>query len=424
MATRLPLPFLLLCASMIAAGCAEPPAATTLTPPVPDETEDATEAKDEADGGALSAAAGKALFEEALFEMPPRVGMDMTATREGKEVMAMRGFLDNETGVSWFRMKLDPAAMGADPSEVPPSMGAMFQEGIEVYITPKGSLYLADGAAFVFPPGADETFVPKPEQSPLMAFFEGARRGGTDEDGADDVEVLSVTPTTHRGKPALRMEMRQTDENGTSEGTLVLLTSPPRIAHMEMTVPDQASGEPNPMYGARVVLDMLYDDEVPREGPAPAARALALAYEAERDMQGSGWDEDAVMETTWTFVGAGGIPLSEVEVVLKEEGEQVFGDDASMADFAALPERWAMKLSDGQRQDGNVTVTYNDLDGDGKVSKGDTVHILAPASETATFVLRDATTGTYVVPGPGLAFGLVLVGLAAMAWRKAKGGAR
>ena len=85
---------------------------------------------------------------------------------------------------------------------------------------------------------------------------------------------------------------------------------------------------------------------------------------------------------------------------------------------AANNEAWHMTLADGTKTQDGVTLSFTDVDKDGKVSRGDTLTINAvdangdPVAPPA-LLLKDTKTGLYVTPGFELA--LLVAGLGAVA---------
>jgi hypothetical protein len=335
-------------------------------------------------------------------EMPDRFGMVMALTANGTEMVSVKGAFDNRTGESYFEMKGDPAAFGEDAGEA----GAQYlQNGIGIYTTKEGSLYLANGTAFVFPPGDSEGgFVPSPEEGPLSQFTDPV---GTFADFDDNTTVHSATPIVHKGKPAMRLVVTTAHEGEDMNATVIVWTSPQRLARIETTLPPEAGDEASPLANALATIDFSYDNDVAVTIPPAAKRALGLAYKSNASPF-SGNDGPVV----WTFQTGGGIALGDVEVHVKD-ASVMDGSSESGMDFASIPTKWSMKLSDKTKTEGGVTIAFDDKDGDGKVSANDTLTITSSGNEPPTAVLYDTVTKTYVVPGFGVA--LLVGALAALA---------
>ncbi|MFA5862932.1 MAG: hypothetical protein WDA16_14665, partial [Candidatus Thermoplasmatota archaeon] len=154
------------------------------------------------------------------------------------------------------------------------------------------------------------------------------------------------------------------------------------------------------------------DNEVTVAVPQSATRALGLAYSSDHSAMSS-----SSGPVTWTFLVSGGVSTSEVEAQVKDTANAT-GDEG--ADISQVPTAWSLKLSDGARTRGDVTVAFNDNDHDNKVSKGDTLTFSStdPDAGPPTVMLYDTVTKTYVVPGPGFLFGGLCIVALAMVLRR------
>lgn len=357
---------------------------------------------------AMTAAEARSALAGAVQDMPEAFAMEMKALSAGTEVLTIKGSFDNRTGRSYIDLRGDPATL-ANLSRGE-GAGAILGDGFAIYSTPEGSLYLANGTAFVFPPQNGSESQPaasaSPEHGPLGGFLdpENTFSDLTDE----NVTVTSVRPLVYRGKPAVELTVQHPDGETTMTSEVTLFTEPRRLARIETDLPAEEGGE-NPLAGARLEGDFYYDNEVEVVIPESATRAIGLAYSSDRAPFSFGGEQDR----TWTFLNSAGIALAEVEAQVKSTESQTDGDVAS------LPTVFAMRLSEGTKTQDGVTLTFTDVDGDGKVSKGDTLKAEASEDESLpTVVLYDTKTETYVVPGPGLVATLALAGLAGLLLRR------
>lgn len=389
-------------AAAVLAGCA--------APEMPGDDADVTPPRQMTQDEARQALA------EAVADMPDLFGLDMRILVGGDEAARIEGRFDNATQRSYLTMTLD-ADMLANLTGGEAPMGGGGDQVIQVYAAPAGSLYLVNGTAFVFPPSEGEEdggFVPSPGEGPAGAFLDPEETLLAFAE--ENLNVTSVTPTVHRGRPAVVVAAETKEENRTMPVKVTLFLDPARIARVEAALPadeDEDEDEEGAFAGGHAEADFYYGDEVEVAPPESVVRALGLAYRSDREP--FSFEESA--NFTWTFLHSEGIPLDEVEAHVKGEPE-----DEGDADFslAGIPNVFTMRLSEGERTEGGVTLTFTDADGDGEVSAGDTLSVRVPEGEALpTVALYDAKTGTYVVPGPGLALAaLAAAGAAALLQRK------
>lgn len=368
------------------------------------------------DASKLSNADALGLLKSAGQSLPEKYGMALTMKSGSKEIMTMTGLFDNRSGSAYLEIKGDASALGgaSGGGSEAASMAKFLSNGITVYTTKEGSLYLANGTAFVFPPSNSSDrpgFVPSPDKSPLGAFMNPAETlTGLDK----NVTVKSVEPTTFKGRSAVKLVVGSVENNSNVEATVIVYASSQRIAHVETTLPKDARNPSDPLGGATVLADFLYDNEVSTSIPPNAARALGLAYKSDHDAM----SPSSSGPVTWTFLASGGVATSEVEAQVKDTANAT-GNEGT--DITKQPTAWALRLSDGTKTQADVSLTFNDNDHDQKVSKGDTLVFsnANPESEPPTVVLYDTVTKTYVVPGPGtFLIGLCVVALALALRRK------
>lgn len=353
----------------------------------------------------VSNEAAAALFSEAANNIPDKFGMNMAATKNGTDLMTVEASFDNTTHRSFFRMQMDPSLtedMGSGAS----MMGGdaeMFQD-FTVYVTPEGNAIQFNDTVILTKPD-DSTFDQATGGEDGFGFFTDPESfvGEMDDDG---FTVTSVTPTTLRGKGALKIEATINDTEsgtGTQSVTAWLFQNPTRLARIEAAMPVEEAEEgeemEDPFQGANMAIDFLYDNEVTVTIPNDLVRALGLRYESNREPFDFGGGEDQGPEVR-TFQVDGGLALSEIEVEVGQMGEE--------------EPQWTMKLSDLTKTEGGVTITFADVDADGKVSEGDTLTIqTAEDGMPMQVTLRDTVTGLRVAPGAGLV--VAILALAAIA---------
>ncbi|MFA5863007.1 MAG: hypothetical protein WDA16_15050, partial [Candidatus Thermoplasmatota archaeon] len=267
------------------------------------------------DTSKMSNADALVLLRNAGEKLPEKYGMSMTMKSGSKELMILTGLFDNVTGSAFLEVKGDASALGgaAGAGGEAESASQFLKNGITIYTTKEGSLYLANGTAYVFPPSnasSSSSFAPSPEQSPLSAFSHPAETlTGLDK----DVSVKSFEPTTFKGKPAVRIIATALVNDSGVDATIIVYTSPQRLAHVETTLPRDAKNPTDPLGGATIVADFLYDNEVTVAVPQSATRALGLAYSSDHSAMSS-----SSGPVTWTFLVSGGVSTSEVEAQVKD----------------------------------------------------------------------------------------------------------
>lgn len=388
---------LVLLAAVLMAGCAANPG--------PDD------ARDDGPPAPMSGEQARTLLAEAARNTPEQFATDMRITRGTEELVAFKASFDNRTDRTYVELKGDAAALGGSMAGGE-QFAALLAQGLSLYHTPEGSLYLVNGTAYVFPPEdksqeEPSSFVPSPSEGPLGALLTGDDLLGAL--GASNLTVTSVTPTLYRGEPAVEVVATRVERNETIFTKIVLFTQPARVARIETTLPADPENPTDPLAGATLAGDLYYNNELALAPPPATTRALGLAYSTgQPDFFGGGGGN-----LTWTFRASEGIALSEVEVHVKAATQ-----DGGM-DLASLPTAWAMPLSEGTRTHEGVTLAFTDADADGKVSAGDTL-VASTDDDTVMppILLHDRVTGTYVIPGPGLLLAGFALGVAALLARR------
>ncbi len=398
---------LTLACSLVLAGCA--------TPDNGNDNGGTTAQVSNEDALRLLTAAGQ--------EFPNRFGFEFRAFDiNGTEMLVMKGGIDNATKTSYMEVRGDAAAFGEEAGQA----GDLLTNGFSLYSTPEGSLYIINDTAYTFPPDDDKTeggMVPSPSENPFEELVNPEQLFS--EFGAENVTIVSVKPVTYRGKGAVEIAFTVKDDSENVNGKMVFFQNPTRVAYFEADGPigkmdkdASTSGETFDRI-AKFAGDFYYED-AKIDPPANAKRALGLAYESDGDAFNYNDGSDSENKTTtWTFLSSGGIALNEVEIQAKESsGGGGMGPGSS--EFATMTTLWSMKLSEGTATHDATTVTFNDKDGDGKLSKGDTLTTVTTGDGAApTLVLHDTVTGLYVVPGFAPLLGmLALLGVALILRRR------
>lgn len=219
-------------------------------------------------------------------------------------------------------------------------------------------------------------------------------------DELPDEAEFSREPATVDGEDAVRVDVAFDNGTHSFDFTATVYTDPPRPASIEGTFdgPEMSLSGSGP---AEVSITFAYgeDAEHPHERKVVRAEAVTFFDEEtfgsmELGSQGAG-DE-------WTIqpsVNPGSVDLSEVRILVTNSS----GFEGDTEAVLTLDPR------EGSASNDQVSVSYEDADGDGAVSPGDTI-TLEPQNENATgysVAVEDQVTGVRTVPGPGAAFPLL-----------------
>lgn len=369
----------------------------------------------------LTPSGAQSMLAAAVAGVPDQFAMSAGLYKGSTQTLAFNASFDNVSKTSYVELHGDPSALG-QATQGSAATSSILKDGFSLYISKEGSLYLANGSAFVFPPGnasKSSSLVPSPERSPFNQFFDPEHVIGAFQ--GSNVTVLSVEPITCHDQAAVRVVFSSSVSNQTTNATADLFNAnPPRICHLETILPHSGGPTADPLGGASTRVDFYYNGELGIKVPEAATRSLGLRYSSDKPAFSHGGSSDQPSDVTWTFEHDGGIATSDAVVEVKDlENASTSSSANSIPNVGAMPTLWSMKLSEGTKTQNGVTLTFTDNDGDHKVSPGDTLLIHTDAGQApATVALKDAKTGVYVVPGPGLALVLGLVGLAALAFRR------
>lgn len=367
---------------------------------------------------------------------------------------------DPAAGVEFTQMRYNPLLAG--PASSSPS--GPLPPAIVIYAKGDAQVFSSNGTAYVLPRNGSSA-------NPSEGFVEALDPLQQLPDFAKGT-VKSVSEVTHRGKPAAQIALSFAKVNESSNATVVVYREPPRIAKVDLDLakfetpepetdtdadfepqcvrhrlpePDYEdySEEESERYAAdyeayedsyatfercvgdahaaahaandnhaplppewsrsHVGASFLYEGEVTYTVPDRVLRAHTLAFNRSAPLAGAATD-------TWTFLSGGVIPLSDMEVRVLRPAPGANASDPTKGTLL-----WSFPLAPGTESRHNVTLTFDDADRDGKVSKGDTLRIDRATADARSFLvaLFDKTSETYVLPGAGL---LALVaGLGAVA---------
>lgn len=347
-------------------------------------------------GAPLDNAGAKSLLADAAkASNTGKRGMTMTMVKNGAELMQMKTANDPAAGTAFMFMKGDPAVFddGNNNGNSGGSSAGAYRFGITMYQTKTGTAWHLNKTVYAMPNGSNQQ----------------GNQGPSDDMGAFDPQdigdlpnatVKSVKLVVHNGKAAAEIAITtKNDENQTIDLTVTVYRSPARIAKMTGVHPGDPDKANDPSKGANVTVDFTYDGEVTITPPEAVSRAINLAYKSQDSFTGGS------PKKTWTFANSGGIPLSEVEVHVKQAPAN--SDDDNMPEPDKLTTLWTLKLADKTKTQGGVTVTFTDVDNDGKLSKNDKLEISSTGNEQPMVFLFDTKTQTYVVPSAALALALL-----------------
>lgn len=367
---------------------------------------------------------------------------------------------DPAAGIEFTEMRYNPLIRAqASSSPTGPVLSAML-----IYAKGDAQVFAANGTAYVLPRNGTST-------NPASGFVEALDPLKQLPDFAKGT-VKSVGEVSHRGKAAATIVLAFAKVNESSNATVVVYKDPPRIAKVDLDLAkfeaakpetdndadfepqcarhrlpepdyedytDEESGRYAADYEAyedsyatfercvedahaaahvandnhaplppkwsrsRVVASFLYEGEVTYTVPERVLRAHSLAFNRSAPFAGAATD-------TWTFLSGGVIPLSDMEVRVLRPAAGANASDPTKGTLL-----WSVPLAPGTGSRLNVTLTFDDADHDGRVSKGDTLRIDRATADARSFLvaLFDKVSGTYVLPGAGLL--ALLAGLAVVA---------
>lgn len=346
-----------------------------------------------------------ALFAAAAEGVPDKYGMKLAATKDGAPLMTADSVYDEPAKTAFFRIRMDPeflarSGQGAQAPGMDPSM----LENLAVYTSPQGNAFLANDTVMLSEPSEDAFGGAAEDNDGLEAL--------TDPEellsgfGEDNFTVTSVTPTTLRGRGALKLDATVTDEGRAQNVTVWLFQNPTRVARVEALIPgapDAEDDDADEFAGAMMEMDFLYDTEVTLAVPEELTRALGLRHESNREPFSFGGNTGPEV---WTFQVDSNIALGDVQ--------------AEVGTFGETEPTWSMSLSEGTKTAEGVTLTFADVDANGKISKNDTLTIQTEEDGMpAQVTLKDLVTGYRVVPGTGVLFaGLAIAGAALVLRRR------
>ncbi|MEA3199404.1 MAG: hypothetical protein QOE90_832 [Thermoplasmata archaeon] len=353
-------------------------------------------------GSTLTADSAQAMLASALQSPPDRFHVAIQFWKGTDLVATSNATYLNDTKEAYLEVG------GGLVGRLSPT-GSLPFSSLTVYKGPNGIVASGPSTSLVLPPenasGQSSLLLNQARGSGLAPFLSGGSALAYLE--GDQVKVQSVEPTTCAGQSAVRVTFNHTVQSQSNVAVADLLTTqPPRLCHLETTMPTRANAQADPTSGASVRADFLYDSQVPAI-PAAAKDALGLLYEKSGATNTS--------HQVWTFKGAPVRSLSDVSIEVKQPSDSSSGPAGfSFPDYPTMTTAWSMTLDQSPKTQDGLTLAFADNDHDGKVSAGDTLTIDNANGDLPPIVLKDLKTGTYVVPGPGLALGLGVLALAAL----------
>lgn len=249
---------------------------------------------------------------------------------------------------------------------------------------------------------------------------------GESEEGFDEGEFLkflgnptasgiaNAEPVIHDRKPALKITFSQVEEGATVTGEAVVVMGPPaRLAYVAGTIkdPDAENGYER---DATFRVDVTYEDAATHELESTLERLEVMTFAG----NGGGFNPFGGGEPADTFTvqpshSAVSIPLADVEARVVEQSG--FGGDPNAEPTLVLA------LEAGSAENADVAVAFTDADADGKVSAGDFLKLDVKNPEKSyTVQLKDEKTGVVLLPGFGLALGLLALAGVALAARRSR----
>lgn len=348
-----------------------------------------------------STATGETMLASALASPPARFHVDLAFYKGTDKVATSQATYLNDSRETYVVVSGALLNMAA-------ASGLPRAQSVEIYVGPTGMVGYANGTALVFPPenasAGGASALTAVRGGGFGAFLSGP--GALAYLQGDQIHVTSVESSTCAGQPATRVTFNHTVQNQANVAVADLVgTNPPRLCHLETTMPTRANAQADPLNGANVRADFLYESQVPAI-PASVKAPLGLLYEKTPATDPK--------HAVWTFKGASGRALADVQLEVKEaSGSQGFFVNPTVG-----ATRWSATLDQLPKTQDGVTLNFADNDHDGKVSAGDTLTLDTTGDALPPVAMKDLTTGAYVVPGPALVLGLVALGLAALAMRR------
>lgn len=351
-----------------------------------------------------STAQAQSLLMAALQSPPSRFSVEMGFWHGTQEVATSKATYLNESGETYL------VASGALLNQLK-ALGVSADE-VAIYKGPTGFAVTTNGTTLVLPPesqgGQSTALMGQARNSGLAPFLSGP--GALAYLQGEQVQVKSVEPTTCNGEPATRVTFNHTVQAQENVATAdVLAGSPPRLCHLETSLPTRANAQADPLNGANVRADFRYESEVAAI-PADAKAPLGLLYQ-----KSSATDPK---HQVWTFQGASGRTPAQVSIEVKDASAASGSAGFGFVNYAAMPTAWSASLDQLPKTQDGVTLAFADNDHDGKVSAGDTLTLDTTGDQLPPVLLKDLATGTYVVPGPGALAGLAVLGVAALLLRR------
>lgn len=252
----------------------------------------------------------------------------------------------------------------------------------------------------------DDREIPRENQSGPAAILEAL------QDVPEGAEV-SERAITYERQPATEMNVSYENETSSGDLRVVILHEPDRPALVEGTLTgphvDLTSGGSEDAQGGTVRLTFAYGADATHPQETAMIRAEAMTLSSDSPMLGGSSGTGNGTKVIQPSINPGSIPLEEVQVVVTTAS----GGPWSSSDTGGHV--LTLDAEHGSAQTGEVSVIYEDADGDGAVSPGDRIVLEdrnTSDSKTFSVKLHDEVSGLNVSPGAGL-IGLLAGALAA-----------
>lgn len=245
---------------------------------------------------------------------------------------------------------------------------------------------------------------------------------GLNETG-DDLEVLSAEKVTWKGRPAWRVTFRQVNTTARVEGDMVLYEDPPLPAHADVHFEATGTGAgagvgaagTGPLAGVTegdLTMDLLFGDEVTVE--LPDAQRGPVSVQTSEQVTGTGIEGGIAGDHDEE------VPLDEIELHVGDSADTGGGFGLGFGERAPPgPVHLALLAADTTGSNDMMTLSYDDADGDGLLSAGDTYLLTVHDDDlqgNVTIYWYDLWAAQYeTVPGPGPLTALTALAVAALA---------
>lgn len=231
---------------------------------------------------------------------------------------------------------------------------------------------------------------------------------------------FTATETTHKGQEATEITATYRQDNATYDVRVIVYTETglPALLEGEVT-PDEDA--PSKKEAGSFSVEFAYGEDATHEHEQAFVRLESMTYstgEPQGMMMGQQSSERYTNRTIQPSQNPGLVPLEEIQVQVTSEsqGSMAGGENGTEPVLTLDPDEQTTAENE------NVSVTYEDADGDGAVSPGDRIvleDLNTSDSERFSLQLHDEVTGMNLTPGLGVLSLLAGVALAAVGRRRA-----